>query len=237
MATAIGGFLGWFLGGMDGFLYALIVFVAVDYITGVMGAIQDRKLTSNVGSRGIFRKVMIFLLVGIAHMVDSQLIGHDSVIRTAVIFFYLSNEGISILENAAHLGLPVPDRLKSVLRGLYSEKEEAKDKALEHDEHSNSALLVDAETAETVVAAVVDNVVDTVKETVRYAMRETLMEASSELGVWPELPKAALNVVPDDELPSIMDADPNADLSGDGEENTNEKGVLTDEFANKNNDK
>lgn len=124
--TAIGGWLGYFLGGCDGLLFALMAFVVIDYITGVMCAINDRKLSSEVGFRGIYRKVLIFLLVGIANILDVQVIGTGSVLRTAVIFFYLSNEGVSLLENAAHLGLPVPDAIKTVLEQLHdrSEKED-----------------------------------------------------------------------------------------------------------------
>ena len=124
--AGIGGWLGYFLGGCDGLLFALMAFVVIDYITGVMCAINDRKLSSEVGFRGICRKVLIFLLVGIGHIVDAQVIGTGSVLRTAVIFFYLSNEGVSLIENAAHLGLPVPDKLKAVLEQLHdrSEKEE-----------------------------------------------------------------------------------------------------------------
>ena len=124
--AAIGGWLGYFLGGCDGLLFALMAFVVIDYITGVMCAINDRKLSSEVGFRGICRKVLIFLLVGIGHIVDAQVIGTGSVLRTAVIFFYLSNEGVSLIENAAHLGLPVPDKLKAVLEQLHdrSEKED-----------------------------------------------------------------------------------------------------------------
>ena len=121
--TALGGFLGWFLGGVDGFLYALIAFVVIDYITGVMCAIADHDLSSAVGFKGICRKVLIFLLVGIANVLDVQVIGSGSVLRTAVIFFYISNEGVSLLENAAHLGLPVPDRIKTVLEQLHDRAE------------------------------------------------------------------------------------------------------------------
>lgn len=127
--TAIGGWLGWFLGGCDGLLYALIAFVTLDYITGLMCAIVDHKLSSEVGFRGIFRKVLIFALVGIGHILDSQVIGSGSVLRTAVIFFYISNEGVSLVENAAYLGLPVPEKLKTVLEQLHdrADKEEGKD--------------------------------------------------------------------------------------------------------------
>ena len=117
--TAFGGFLGWLLGGIDGFLYALIAFTVIDYITGVMCAITDKKLSSSVGFKGICRKVLIFTLVGIGNIVDVYVLGQGGVLRTAVIFFYLSNEGVSILENSAHLGLPIPEKLKEVLEQLH----------------------------------------------------------------------------------------------------------------------
>ncbi|WP_139377728.1 phage holin family protein [Solibacillus isronensis] len=117
--AAMGGWLGWFLGGLDGFLYALIIFIIVDYITGIMVAIINKELSSEIGARGIFKKILIFILVGIAHIIDSRLIGEGSVIRTAVIFFYLSNEGISIIENSTRIGLPVPQKLKDVLAQLH----------------------------------------------------------------------------------------------------------------------
>ena len=126
--AAIGGWLGWFLGGCDGLLYALIAFVVVDYVTGVMCAVIDKKLSSAVGFRGIFKKVLIFLLVGVANILDAQVIGTGCVLRTAVIFFYISNEGVSLLENASHLGLPIPTKLKAVLEQLHdrAEKEDTK---------------------------------------------------------------------------------------------------------------
>ncbi|MGF7143223.1 toxin secretion/phage lysis holin [Anaerotaenia torta] len=126
--AAAGGFIGWFLGGMDGFLYALIAFVVIDYLTGVMCAIADKKLSSNVGFKGIFRKVLIFVMVGVGHIIDSQVLGNGSALRTAMIFFYLSNEGLSMLENAGHLGLPIPEKLKEVLAQLHNreDKEDGK---------------------------------------------------------------------------------------------------------------
>lgn len=117
--AAVGGWLGWFLGGMDGFLYALIAFVAIDYLTGIMCAIVEKELSSEIGFKGLFRKVLIFVMVGVGHILDTQVIGDGSVIRTAVICFYMSNEGISLLENAAHLGLPVPEKLREVLAQLH----------------------------------------------------------------------------------------------------------------------
>lgn len=126
--SAVGGWLGYFLGGCDGLLYALIAFVVIDYLTGVMCAIINRELSSAVGFKGIFRKVLIFLLVGIANIIDVQVIGTGAVLRTAVIFFYISNEGVSLLENAGHLGLPIPEKIKTVLDQLHdrAEKEEEK---------------------------------------------------------------------------------------------------------------
>ena len=117
--AAIGGFVGWFLGGFDGFLYTLVAFVVIDYLTGVMCAINDKTLSSAVGFRGICRKVLIFAMVGLANILDVYILGEGSVLRTAVIFFYLSNEGVSMLENAAHLGMPVHDKLKDVLEQLH----------------------------------------------------------------------------------------------------------------------
>ena len=117
--AGLGGWLGWFLGGCDGLIYALLVFVVVDYVTGVLCAINDRALSSEVSFRGLCRKVLIFTLVAVGHILDVYVIGNGSVLRTAVIFFYMSNEGISLLENAGHLGLPIPDQLRLVLEQLH----------------------------------------------------------------------------------------------------------------------
>ena len=126
--TAIGGWLGYFLGGCDGLVVALVVFVVADYLTGVMCAISEKKLSSEVGFRGICRKVLIFILVGIANILDVSVIDSGSVLRTAVIFFYISNEGLSLVENAAHLGLPVPEKIKVVLEQLHDRTDDKEDK-------------------------------------------------------------------------------------------------------------
>jgi toxin secretion/phage lysis holin len=118
--TVLGGLLGWFLGGFDGFLYALVALMVADYITGVMCAIVEKKLSSEIGFKGIFKKVLIFILVGIGHLIDTNLIGDGSVLRTAIIFFYCSNEGVSMLENAGRLGLPIPEKLKDILVQLHN---------------------------------------------------------------------------------------------------------------------
>ena len=132
--AAVGGWIGYFLGGCDGLLYALIAFVAVDYITGVMCAVADKKLSSEVGFKGIFKKILIFILVGVANILDVNVIGNGSALRTAVIFFYISNEGVSLLENAAYIGLPVPDKLKNVLAQLH-DKERGRDESEKTDIH------------------------------------------------------------------------------------------------------
>lgn len=119
--ATVGGWIGYLLGGTDGFLYALVAFVVVDYVTGIMVGVLEKKLSSEIGFRGIFRKVLIFVLVGISHIVDLYLFNDGSVVRTAVIFFYAANEGISIIENAAKIGLPVPKKLRDILEQLKKE--------------------------------------------------------------------------------------------------------------------
>ena len=125
--TAIGGWIGWFLGGVDGMLIALIVLMALDYISGVMCAIEDKKLSSAVGFKGIAKKVLILMLVGVANILDTNVVGGGAVLRGAVICFYLSNEGLSLLENAAYLGLPIPDKLREILAQLHNRSEKEKD--------------------------------------------------------------------------------------------------------------
>lgn len=119
--TALGGYIGWFLGGFDGFMYALITFVVIDYVTGLMVAVLEKRLSSEIGFRGIFKKVLIFTFVGIGNIIDIYILKNGSAIRTAVIFFYVSNEGISIIENSAKIGLPIPQKLRDVLRQLNKE--------------------------------------------------------------------------------------------------------------------
>ncbi len=118
--AAIGGYLGYFVGGVDGLMTALIIFMVIDYITGIMCAIVDKKLSSAVGFKGICKKVLIMMLVGVAHIVDLHVVGTGEALRSAVICFYLSNEGVSVIENAGHLGLPIPEKLKDILAQLHN---------------------------------------------------------------------------------------------------------------------
>lgn len=116
--AAVGGYIAWFLGGFDGVLIALCVFAVVDYMTGVVAAIIEKKLCSRVGFQGVAKKFLMFLMVGIAAVLDMYVLGGQSPIREVVIVFYIANEGISIIENSARLGLPVPQKLIDVLEQL-----------------------------------------------------------------------------------------------------------------------
>ena len=120
--AAVAGWIGYFLGCWDGLLYALSVFVAIDYFTGILCAIVEKKLSSETGMRGIIRKVTIFLVVGVAHVVDGA-IGNGELVRTATLIFFISNEGISLLENAGRIGLPIPPKLKGILSQLHNKSE------------------------------------------------------------------------------------------------------------------
>lgn len=121
--AALGGWIGYFVGGMDGMLIALIVFMVLDYITGIMCAVMDKKLSSAVGFRGICKKVLILMLVGVANIIDIHVVGQGSALRGAVIAFYLSNEGLSLLENTAYIGLPIPDKLREILAQLHNRED------------------------------------------------------------------------------------------------------------------
>lgn len=133
--SAVGGGIGWFLGDADGVLLALVAFVVMDYITGVIAAAVNHELSSDVGFKGIARKVAIFIVVGIANVIDVQIIGKGAVLRTATVFFYISNEGLSIIENAGEIGIPIPSPLKKMLKQLRDQSE--KDKSEEEGETEN----------------------------------------------------------------------------------------------------
>ena len=121
--SVVGGWIGYFVGGIDGLMTALLVFMILDYVTGLMCAIADKQLSSRIGLRGIFKKILIVMLVGVAHIVDLYVVKSGNALRSAVVCFYLSNEGVSLLENASHLGLPVPDKLKNILGQLHNREE------------------------------------------------------------------------------------------------------------------
>ncbi|HEN9219986.1 TPA: phage holin family protein [Streptococcus agalactiae] len=120
--SAIGGLIGSIFGEVDGFLFALMVFISIDYITGLMAAAVEKRLASNIGFKGIFKKIAILFLVPVGHLIDTEIIKQGGAIRTMVIFFYLSNEGLSILENAVRIGLPIPEKLQALLK-QFNEKE------------------------------------------------------------------------------------------------------------------
>lgn len=124
-ATMIGAIVGYLWGGWSTLLGVLLAFVIIDYVTGLLAAGSEGKLSSAIGFKGIARKVVIFLLVAVAHLIDVALGGNNDIFRDATIFFYIANELISIIENAGRAGLPVPEKLTNaveVLRGNKNEK-------------------------------------------------------------------------------------------------------------------
>lgn len=125
-SAAVCGVCGFLWGQADGLLYALIAFMTIDYITGVIVACLGHRLSSEVGFKGIAKKVLILLLVAVGHLLDAHILGGGAVCRSAVIGFYIANEGISILENCGAIGIPLPKKLLDVLKRL-KDKEDNND--------------------------------------------------------------------------------------------------------------
>lgn len=121
--SLLGGALSALVGGMDSLMIVLIACMIIDYLTGIMHAILEKQLSSAVGFKGICKKVLIFTLVGVAHLLDMHILGATGALRSAVICFYLANEGVSLMENAARIGLPIPDALREVLAQLHAKEE------------------------------------------------------------------------------------------------------------------
>lgn len=124
LSGAVGAIIGFLYGELNGLFIAIIALMAMDYITGILCAISTKTLSSEVGFRGLVKKLMILIIIAVAHLVDAYIIGTGSALMTAVILFFAANEGISILENAALLGLPIPKKLKEVLEQLKEEDKE-----------------------------------------------------------------------------------------------------------------
>ena len=122
MFAAIGGAIAAFLGGFDGLLTALVIFIVIDYITGIFAAVVQKRLSSAIGYKGIIRKALIFLIIGMADLIDRHIlnlsVGGGEIVRDIVICFFLANEGVSIFENAALIGLPIPKVMKNILLQL-----------------------------------------------------------------------------------------------------------------------
>ena len=127
IAAAVGAAVGFLFGEVTGLFWALIAFMGMDYVTGVVIAVVGRKLSSEVGFRGLAKKFLVLVFVAVGHILDAYVLGNTAVFMTAVMLFYIANEGVSIIENAALLGLPVPEKVRSILEQIRNkaEKEEA----------------------------------------------------------------------------------------------------------------
>ena len=135
-SAALGAALGYFIGGLDGALYALIAFVIADYVTGVFAAFIRRELSSEVGAKGILKKVTIFIVIGVGNLADIHLLGDGSALRTATIFFYAANELVSLIENCADIGLPVPQVIRDALAQIKRKSGEKPDRKDDNDHES-----------------------------------------------------------------------------------------------------
>lgn len=129
MIIIIGSFLSWFIGSIDGIVKVLFIMVIVDYISGVMKAIATHSLSSRGSYMGIMHKTLIFLFVGIANVIDRELMGSTDLLRDGVCVFYISTEGISVFENAITLGMPIPDTLKDVFLEWRAKHQKLEDKS------------------------------------------------------------------------------------------------------------
>lgn len=123
IAGAVGAVLGFMYGEVTGLFWALIAFMALDYITGVIVAIIEKRLSSEVGFRGLAKKFLILVFVAVGHIADTYILGGTPAAMSAVMLFYIANEGISIIENAAALGLPVPKKLTSIMEQIKNKSE------------------------------------------------------------------------------------------------------------------
>ena len=124
------GMLSYLFGEFDGFLQVLITLSAVDYLSGLCVGYERKNLSSATGFKGIARKVMIFALVGIANLIDKELLNDAHTLKTAVCLFYIGNEGMSIIENADKLGIPLPNALIKRFKQYKEEHEHSEIKEL-----------------------------------------------------------------------------------------------------------
>lgn len=140
ICSGIGAVFGWFFGGADGLIIALLAFSCMDYITGVLAAGMQHRLSSSIGFKGIARKTVVFVLVGVAHIIDQQFLGKTAVLRNAVILFFCANEGMSILENSDEIGVPIPEKLRELFLQM---REKGKEKHKEIDKQSSEMTISD----------------------------------------------------------------------------------------------
>ncbi|MEE7583201.1 MAG: phage holin family protein [Oscillospiraceae bacterium] len=118
ISTIVLTIIGYLFGEIDGLMYALLTVIIIDYITGTICAIVNKKLCSKIGFRGILKKISILIIVSVSQIIDVSILSDSGILRSSVIAFYIINESISILENSSNIGIPLPKKLKSVLSQL-----------------------------------------------------------------------------------------------------------------------
>ena len=124
LAIAIGAGIGFMYGEPNNMLYAVLALCTFDFLTGLMVACQRHKLSSKVGFHGFFKKMAIFIMISLAHLIDKYIIGAGNTFLTAAMLYYSANEGISIVENCEKLGLPVPKKLKKILQQVKDDSDD-----------------------------------------------------------------------------------------------------------------
>ena len=121
--AAVCAMFGFVFGDLNGLMIALVALIILDYISGVIAAVVEKKLSSEVGAKGIAKKIFMLLIVAVANIVDINVIGEGHVLKSVTVVFYIANECISLIENAGRLGVPVPKKLPDVLEQLKSKGE------------------------------------------------------------------------------------------------------------------
>lgn len=116
--TSIGTLITSILGGWDTVLQVLVAFVVIDYFTGVLAAWYRKELSSEIGAKGIAKKILIFVMIAVASLIDRTGVIEEPIFRTLACWFYIANEGLSILENTAKIGVPIPESLKKALLAI-----------------------------------------------------------------------------------------------------------------------
>jgi len=149
VTTGTKGGLDYFFGGFDGIFFTLVAVSTADYVMGVFRAIFEKKKSNKIGVKGIAKKVAIMILVGVGNMIDSHLLGGGVALRTTILFFYISTEGISLLRNVAAIGLPIPQILETTLTQINRKSEQKTDERIMVDMVDNDGDIEQVQTEKT----------------------------------------------------------------------------------------